>query len=351
METTSATLFASSRVFLMKRARDETPDQPPDVEPVLIQRARDETPHTVLDRPPDFEPVQLAQTTPHPLDPRIQFTEADHKYFVQFETDGPFVHEGLTSVSTFIHEFFPHFDAELVITKMRRGRNWAHSPYVGMTTAAIKQQWDDNGRTASARGTLLHFLLECHNNGYALDTSPYASILEVQDYFRWRTQHFAGLEPFRTELRMFTGSDLRLTGTADLLAIAQNHPPPQECDGVLSLHLIDWKFSKAIRLTNPYEQGYGVCQDLPSCNYSSYVLQQNLYQWMLETYYPTWTWKNHQYTSVRVISKHLAIFHTNHPRDGYYLPLPDWPDTVQRMLQTRRTSVADTRTKDHVDTE
>jgi hypothetical protein len=138
---------------------------------------------------------------------------------------------------------------------------------------------------------------------------------------------------------MYTGSDLKLTGTADLLAIDEDHPLPSECDGVLSLHLIDWKFSKAIHFDNTYEQGYGVCQDLPNCNFSAYALQQNIYQWMLETYYPTWTWKGHLYTSVRIVSKHLAIFHRNHSRQGYHLALPDMQERIQSMMDVRRDQI------------
>ena len=297
-------------------------------------------PIDLLDTPPDYEPEKLAQTTPHRLDKNIKFTEDDHKYFVRYdESSSVFETEGITSASGIIHSFFPHFDPDVVIAKMRKGRNWATGKYVGMTTAAIKTMWEENGQRASARGTMLHFLLECHNNGFDLHGSPYADILEVQDYARWRKKHFVGMIPFRTEMRMFTGPDLRLTGTADLLAVAENHPLPEDCGGVLELSIIDWKFSKAINLTNKFENGFGVCKDMPSCNFSSYALQQNLYQYMMETYYPDWVWKGHVYTSVRIISKHLAIFHENHGREGYHLELPDMQDRIKAMMEVRRQAV------------
>ena len=180
-----------------------------------MKRTIDHVTVAELETPPEFEPESLSLSTPHRLDGDIKFTEADHKYYVRFdESSDDFETDGITSVSTFIHDFFPHFDPDVVIAKMRKGRNWETSRYVGMTTEAIKTLWTDNGNAASARGTLLHFLLECHNNGYELFTSPYASILEVQDYARWRQKHFVGLVPFRTEMRMFTGKDLKITGTA-----------------------------------------------------------------------------------------------------------------------------------------
>ena len=285
---------------------------------------------------PSFDPVQLAERTPHPLDSTIKFTEDDHKYYVQFEGETKFTCDGIVSTSTLIHDFFPHFDADKVITKMRKSTRWSQSKYVGMTNDEIKRLWDDNGKAASSRGTLLHFLLECHNNGYDLESSEYSKILEVQDYFRWRSKHFVGLRPFRTELRMTTGKDLKVTGTADLIAIDEDHPPPEECDSTLSLHLIDWKFSKAIKKNNPFENGYGVCSDLPSCNFSMYSLQQNIYQWMIERYYSKWTYNGKKYDKVKVVSKHLAIFHRNHSRDGFYLELPDMQKRVEKMMEVRR---------------
>ena len=291
--------------------------------------------------PPEFEPVALALATPHAYDDRIRFTEHDHKYFVNFDaaTDD-FESEGVTSTSTFVHQFFPSFNPPEVIRKMRAGKNFATSKYAGMTDGEIQRLWKRNGEQASKRGTLLHFLLECHNNGYDLASSDYGSIPEVQDYLRWRQRHFTGLVAFRTELRMFTGPDLRLTGTADLIAVREDHPPPEECGGVLSLHLIDWKFSRAIRMDNRYEHGHGVCADLPNCNHSLYALQQNLYKYMLETFYTRWTWRGHTYTSTRVVSMHLAVFHENHGREGYYLELPDMQPRVRDMLRVRRDTLS-----------
>jgi hypothetical protein len=229
-----------------------------------------------------------------------------------------------------------------VIQKMRRSKNWPSSKYYGMTGAAIRAQWEANGRRASARGTQLHFLLECHNNGYDLQGSVYNELPDVQAYFRWRSEFFeaGNLVPFRTELRMRTGGDTRLTGTADLLAVARDHPPPERTQGCLTLHLIDWKFSRCITRTNDFERGSGPCRALENCNYAQYLLQQNLYQWMLETFYGTWSYGGHTYTSVRVGSKHLAVFHANHPDGRLYLPLPDCRATILDIVRVQQYRVA-----------
>ena len=297
----------------------------------------------VLELPfPTYEPETLALKTPHPKDPTIQFEEASHVYRCQFEENEAFEENCIVSTSGIVHANFPHFDADTIIQKMQRSRNWTSSKYYGMSTHEIKALWTENGRVASERGTLLHFLLECHNNGFNLAESIYSDLPDIKAYFKWRKRHFESenLVPFRTEMRMRTGRDLRITGTADLLAIKDNHPPPSETDGMLTLHMIDWKFSKGIQKENKYENGKGPCKHMPNCNYSHYLLQQNLYKWLLETYYQKWVWRGQTYTRLHIITKHLAIFHKNHGDDGYvYMPLPDCADVIDGMVDCRRKDV------------
>jgi len=210
-----------------------------------------------------------------------------------------------------------------------------------MESHEIKAQWEENGQYASGRGSVLHYILECHNNNFDLEGSTYMDIQEVNDYLRWRTLHFTAedLIPFRTEFKMHTGFDLSLTGTADLLAIKRDHPKPKDCNGVLTLHMIDWKFSKGIHMDNQYEKGHGPCKQMDNCNYNHYLLQQNTYKWLLETYYPNWKWNGHEYTSVQVVSMHLAVFHPNHGRTGLYVSLPVCSDLIDELIQERRQQV------------
>jgi hypothetical protein len=292
---------------------------------------------------PDHEPEFLAKETPHPKDASIQFEEESHVYRCQFEDGEKFEENYILSTSGVVHAYFPHFDADNVIQKMMKSRNWSKSKYHGMLKEDIKSMWTENGRIASTRGTLLHFLLECHNNGFDLEHSIYADLPDIKAYFKWRKIHFESekLVPFRTEMRMRTGRDLRITGTADLLAIKDDHRLPSETNGVLTLHMIDWKFSKGIQKENKYENGHGPCVTLPNCNYSHYLLQQNLYKWLLETYYKNWTWRGHKYTRLHVVSKHLAIFHQNHGKDGYmYMDLPDCHDVILGMIDDRKCQVS-----------
>jgi hypothetical protein len=301
----------------------------------MTTRKRDEDEICV----PEYEPESLGKLTPHILDETIQFVESTHTYSVRYDVpDGPFITDGIVSTSGLIHHLFPSFNPSEVITKMRRSPKFVTGKYQGMTDIEIKEQWTNNGLQASGRGTKLHFLLECHQNGYDLLNSEYRDIPEVQDYFRWHAENMekTGLIPFRTELRMTTGADLKLTGTADLIAVMFDHPLPQDCDGVLTLHIIDWKFSREIKTTNFFEKGFGPCEHMPNCNHAHYLLQQNVYQWMIETYYNKWTWRCHKYTKVKIASRHLAIFHPNHGRSGLYMSLPDIQPVIEQIMQSRR---------------
>ena len=287
------------------------------------------------------DPDHLALLNSHERDDCIRFDEPTHTYYVNF--DGTeFVTKGIISVSKLVHAYFPEFDADVAVKKMMKGRNWGPSHrYFGISATAIKKEWTETGKVASSRGTWLHGQLERYMNGFQLKAAPYADLIPLQQFFEWERLHFTGqLVPFRTEMRFWSDSSLKLTGTADLLAVNPHHPPPSECNGVLTLQIIDWKFSKEIKFDNQYQKGLGPCAHMPDCNFSHYALQQNLYRWLLETYYSNFIWQNKQYTAVHVESMQLAVFHELHGPSGLYIEVPFIHQQLQAMLDERRTFLA-----------
>jgi len=306
------------------------------------------------------DPVYLAEQTPHPKDASIQFEEDTHTYYVNYHMDDgklpdEFLTEGHISASGLIHQYFEEFQPDKAIDLMRRGRNWnSANKYYGLTDEEIKTGWEKNGKRCAAEGTWYHGLLERDMNGVYLDgsqglrDSAFGHLPPVQQYLHWKETYFTpNLEAFRTELRMRGGIGLRLTGTADLIAIRRNHPPPDQCGGVLELHIIDWKFSKEIKQTNKWAnhrsgKGYGVglCRDLLDTNFSHYCLQQCLYKRLLETYFPNWVWRGRQYSSVKVVSMKLAVFHENHAPHGLILDVEDVGFFIDKIIQERSEAVA-----------
>lgn len=310
--------------------------------------------------PLDEDPSHLADATPHPRDPSIRFEEKTHTYFVNYHQDDAknpdeFCHQGHLSASGIIHRYFKDFDADEAIRCMRLGRKWGSShPLYGKRDDEIKQFWEENRVRCADEGTWYHGLLERDLNGTTLGgfpslaESPFAQLEAVQQYLKWKRECFDPyFEAFRTEHRMRGDIGLLLTGTLDLCAVRRGHPPPEQCDGVLTLNIFDWKFSQNIKTFDPYAnavtgKGYGVdlCSDLQDTNFSHYCLQQSLYKYMLETFYPEWTWKGMKYTSVRVESMHLAVFHENHAPSGKILEVEDLRGHIEQILAARRKEVA-----------
>jgi hypothetical protein len=96
----------------------------------------------------------------HQRDNNIQFIEEGHKYLVLNDVNNEY-----TSVTTFIHSQFEIFDADKIINKMMKGRNWnKNNKYFNMSVDEIKQQWDNVGFNAASIGTLLHRGIELFMN-------------------------------------------------------------------------------------------------------------------------------------------------------------------------------------------
>ena len=99
------------------------------------------------------EPDHLEAEHQHERDSHISFEEGPHIYTIDGDSN-------YTSVTTWNHSHFPHFDPDKVITKMMNGKRWTSSKYFGLTREEIKAQWKKNGREASEAGTKMHLDIE-----------------------------------------------------------------------------------------------------------------------------------------------------------------------------------------------
>ena len=108
----------------------------------------------------------LAIRNAHFRDANIRFQEEGHKYTILTDLNSQY-----TSVTTWNHSHFPHFDADAVIASMMKGKNWNSSnKYWGLTAEQIKKQWADNGKEVAGLGTQMHYEIECYLGGL---TPPY----------------------------------------------------------------------------------------------------------------------------------------------------------------------------------
>jgi len=230
----------------------------------------------------------LATKNCHERDQYIQFFEEGHKYVILFEPNVRY-----TSVTTWNHSHFPHFDADAVIGNMMRGRGWKEGhKYWGLTAEQIKAMWATNASAVSGAGTELHFEIECFNNEprlepeytnkelYELYMSNNGETHESRplewQYFINFVKDFPNLKPFRTEWVIYN-EDVKISGSIDMIYENQ--------DGTLSIY--DWKRAKNITRVNNFNRFAlppQICH-LPDSNFWHYALQLNTYKTIIEAKY------------------------------------------------------------------
>jgi ATP-dependent exoDNAse (exonuclease V) beta subunit len=210
-------------------------------------------------------PTKLALENPHPRDEFISFDEGPHIYTVHGDTT-------FSSVTTFIHSHFSHFDADAVITNMMyKIRTDPTYKYYGLTREQIKAQWTKNGQAASGSGTNMHNDIEKYYNDVSVENDS----VEF-GYFKRFVQDFPELKPYRTEWTVYY-EELKLSGSIDMIF--------ENPDGTLQMY--DWKRSKGIE----YEAYGDKCaktkciSHLPDSNFWHYSLQLNIYRQILEEKY------------------------------------------------------------------
>lgn len=211
---------------------------------------------------PDF----LAKLNAHERDKYIEFDEGPHIYTVHGQ-------QGYTSVTTFIHKLFPHFDADAIIKKLLSSKKMSDPSYkyYGMTKEQIIKDWDTNRDEAANAGTKMHYDIECYFNNINNKNES----IEYEYFQRFRND-FPELKPYRTEWTVYY-EEYKLSGSIDMVF--------ENPDGTLQIY--DWKRCKSIE----YE-AYGnktsivPCLDhLPDTNFWHYSLQLNLYKTILEAKY------------------------------------------------------------------
>lgn len=221
----------------------------------------------------------LEKKNAHERDAHITFDEGPHIYTIDGSSD-------YTSVTTFCHSHFEHFDADKIIDKMMNSWKWPQNKYYGMTKQEIKDQWSENGRKSSEAGTKMHFDIECYYNGMSVNNES----TEFQ-YFKNFEKFHRHLEPYRTEWMVFD-KELKLAGSIDMvyavdvLDAVENGEASDMEEDVEMIDIYDWKRCKEIKTANKWQSAKTECiSHLPDCNYWHYSLQLNTYKYMLEKNY------------------------------------------------------------------
>ena len=271
----------------------------------------------------------LSVINPHPRDKNIRFFEEGHKYVILTEPDTPY-----TSVTTWNHSHFPHFDADEVIHNMMKGKGWKEGhKYWGLTPKEIKDQWNSNKDAVAGAGTDLHFEIECFNNDpryafkysnkelyeiYMADNKGIheSKPIEWQYYINF-IKDYPHLKPYRTEWLIYH-DDVKISGSIDMVY--------ENTDGTLSIY--DWKRAKNITRINNFNKfalSTTVCH-LPDSNFWHYALQLNTYKTILEEKY-----------GKTIRDLFLVRLHPDAEEKSYELiPLPDLSKEIKELFLERK---------------
>jgi hypothetical protein len=260
----------------------------------------------------------LKKRNEHERDKHMVFDEPSHKYTITVDPDSKY-----TSVTTWNHSHFPHFDADKIIKKMMKGKNWnPENKYWGLTPIEIKKLWSDNGSAVSGAGTDMHFDIECFMNQELVDEDDniflytHQELLDIYDaeikdgilppnlseeweFFLQFARAFPDLKPYRTEWMIYH-EDLKLAGSIDMVY--------ENPDGSLTIY--DWKRAKEISKVNGFKESASTeCINyLPNTNFWHYSLQLNTYKAILEQKY-----------GKKITDLYLVRLHPNNPKKTFDL--------------------------------
>ena len=255
---------------------------------------------------------ELSFKNKHPRDASIVFDEPTHVYTVNG------TYEGWISCTKFIHNCFPHFDADAIIKKMMSSPKWSSNKYFGKTAQEIKDGWNANGEQASSKGTAMHLAIEQFLHGHPeIIDQPVLETTEWRYFQKFWKDVKDDLVPYRSEWEVWS-EEYKLAGSIDMVFYRKSDD---------SYVIYDWKRSKEIKMENSWESGYDPVSHLPNTNYWHYTLQLNTYRWFLETYY-----------SLKISDMYIVIFY---PDNANYqrFRLNRLDTEIQDMLVKRKLAI------------
>jgi len=252
----------------------------------------------------------LKEINKHPRDDHIEFEESTHTYTIDGDSN-------YKSVTTWIHSFFPNFDADIVIKKIKQSASWGpNHKYYGYTDLEIKELWNNTGKEASTFGTAMHLNIEYYYNNLPF-TNKFTDTKEYTIFKKYLEDHKQYI-PYRTEWSVYTKA-YKLAGSIDMV-----YYDPEYNKDPNKVVIADWKRSKEIKYVNKWEKGFEPLKDIDNCNYWHYTLQLNMYILILEKYY-----------SKQVTDMFLVVIHPDN--DNYIkIPIKRIYEPIQKMLEIRK---------------
>jgi hypothetical protein len=297
--------------------------------------------------------THLAQQNPHPRDAHIHFDEGPHTYTIE-GVPGITPETEFTSVTTWVHKHFEHFDAKKIIAAMMRNqKKWndpiANAKYYGKTAEEIEEMWAAAGREAAEKGTEMHYKIECFYNTPApapdaAAAAPNAPATTEFTYFlKFNDEYKSTLKPYRTEWTVFH-EEARIAGSIDMVYEVIEQPAadtptdtttdttdttPVSSEPVVGgrnpLAIYDWKRCREITKTNRANKfaTHPAIEHLPDTNYWHYALQLNIYKYILQSKY-----------GKTITDLYLIVLHPE-AKNYQRIKLPDLQTEVSALFEER----------------
>lgn len=227
------------------------------------------------------------------LDTKLEFNKKKHRY----------VYEGieLTSVTTFISDFFTPFNADEVSKKL------SNFPINKANKKGIRF-WKAKWKNSQVEGSKIHKEIEDFINENKEPLLPKS--LQGTKFIKSNELNILP-NILLTELKIFS-LKYKLAGTIDALLFKNN-----------IITIIDWKTNEKIDKKS-YGNKVGCTEetkDIPDSNYWHYALQLNFYKKILEEEYG-------------IIINELQLIHLKN--DSYdIISIPFMEDVVNKMLEVK----------------
>jgi hypothetical protein len=292
------------------------------------------------------KPSYLESQNPHERDSHIHFDEGPHTYTIE-DVPGITRETKFTSVTTWLHEHFEHFNAKKVIAGMMRNtKKWndpvANIKYYGKTAEEIEQMWAKAGQEAAAAGTQMHYKIECFYNRQPQETAAATDLTddntadipaELKQFMKFNQDFSSTLRPYRTEWTVFH-EEARIAGSIDMVfqdigsadsstdTSSQPHP----------LVIYDWKRCREITKSNPNFKfaNHPIIEHIPDTNFWHYALQLNIYKHILQTKY-----------GKTVTDLYLIVLHPE-AKEYRRIKLPNLQTEVEQLFKARIEHFAET---------
>ena len=135
----------------------------------------------------------LEKKNNHSRDSHITFDEGPHIYTVKGDSS-------FTSVTTWVHSHFAHFDSNSTIDKILNSSKMSdpNYKYFNMTKEQIQKMWNDKRIASSTAGTKMHYDIECFYNEMKVKNKS----IEYK-YFKNFVKDFPELKAYRTEWMVY----------------------------------------------------------------------------------------------------------------------------------------------------